>query len=133
MVTLSHVISNALGGPFTGALGQNHLPPHLQTVTVGSGGGGGGGGSGGGVGHWQTSEYIMDPRTMTFTPKTMLKMRLHIHPHDDMPFDFCEVAKKPDGDYAVFLVVNNQAIVIEDGGPLFPSDTLIGKLNTLRK
>jgi hypothetical protein len=78
----------------------------------------------------------MQPRTVTSPNshelKGMIASRLRTPNLNDM-FSFIEVHKHVDDRISVFLVVNDQAVTIEDEFNLFPSDKLITQLRLLDK
>jgi hypothetical protein len=68
-----------------------------------------------------------------YTPMDKLKVRLNLHPNEQGPFQHMSAVENfAKGNVVVFLIVNGTPMMLEDDAPLFPSDGLIGKLNTLR-
>ena len=63
----------------------------------------------------------------------LIAMRLRIPPNATMPFEFIEAHRIDEDRVVVFLVHNQQPLMIEDDGSLFPSDTLVTQLRLLTK
>lgn len=64
--------------------------------------------------------------------KTMICMRMHIIEGEIAPFEFLEAHRSGDMVH-VFVVQNSKPVTLSDEYNMFPSDSLITKLNLLRK
>jgi len=64
--------------------------------------------------------------------KSMILMRLHLFETKEYPFEFLEAHRSGETVH-VFVVVNGEPLTLSDEHTLFPSDSLITKLNLLRK
>lgn len=58
----------------------------------------------------------------------MLALRMR---WDNVPHEVHHVAQKANGTFVLFLILGDEAVLIEDDAHLFPSDGLITKLRTL--
>jgi hypothetical protein len=68
-----------------------------------------------------------------YSPMEKLLMRLNVPRGDKYPFDFMNAVDNPNGgNVVVFIIVNGKPLVLEDDRIIFPSDSLIGRLNLLR-
>lgn len=64
--------------------------------------------------------------------KVMIAMRLRLDEGDRFPFQHLSTAKTDDKVF-VFVVQNDQPVILEDESALFPSDTLTTQLRLLMK
>jgi hypothetical protein len=63
----------------------------------------------------------------------MIAMRMHYPDGSTYPFAFISAYKINEERVAVFLVVHDEPLIIEDEWPLFPSDRLITQLRMLER
>lgn len=68
-----------------------------------------------------------------YTVAEKLMMRLNIARNETHSFDFMQAVENPKGGNVIVFIINNgQPIHLEDDPVMFPSDRLIGQINTLR-
>jgi hypothetical protein len=68
----------------------------------------------------------------TFDPRHAMAMRLRLNQGEKLPFDMHIHWVHGEELAFVFMVKDGKAVVIEDSAAMFPSDTLITKINLLR-
>ena len=68
------------------------------------------------------------PYTQRVSHLGMLALRMR---WDQLPYEVQHVGKKANGTFVVFLILGDEAMLIEDDAHLFPSDGLITKLRTI--
>lgn len=67
-----------------------------------------------------------------YSPMQKLYMRLNMKPSDD-PWDYLNAVDNPKGEnVVVFLIKDGKPLTFEDERGMFPTDSLVGKLNLLR-
>lgn len=69
-----------------------------------------------------------DPYSNRVSHMGMLALRMR---WDNVPHEVHHVAQKANGTFVLFLILGDEAVLIEDDAHLFPSDGLITKLRTL--
>jgi hypothetical protein len=67
-----------------------------------------------------------------FNPAAAMAMRLRLKNGETLPFDMHIHWEHDEETAFVFMVKDGKAVVIEDSAAMFPSDTLITKINLLR-
>jgi hypothetical protein len=103
-------VVSVFAGPQPGVLGQG-MSPYTGTVP-------------------RSTHYDYNPWDGRLTDTSLLQARLDANAYG-ISFQFLEIAKKSDGTRVVFVMHNDQAVVIDDLPGLFPSDELITKLKLL--
>lgn len=81
----------------------------------------------------KTPSYYPTHEETFMNPLRMIAMRLHLKEGETMPFQSMNACKKTDGSYVIFVMHEDNPIILEDGAELFPSDTLISQLHLLMK
>jgi hypothetical protein len=67
-----------------------------------------------------------------FNPAAAMAMRLRLNNGESLPFNMHIHWERGEETAFVFMVKDGKAVVIEDSAAMFPSDTLITKINLLR-
>ena len=86
----------------------------------------------GGISATQQRQSIGMPKAK-YSPMQKLMMRLNLDAGETIGFDYIVAVPNPKaGNVIVFIIKEGQPLQLEDDAALFPTDSLIGRLNTLR-